>query len=284
VTEILRIASRALMASLTDDLTRRMDQLFSNFDDSDASETAKWFHETFRFDSPKTPKGQKPLKELASKFHYFLRDSGSQKDYQGKVIPGNSSSASQAAMIWQGELKSKAGDLVQHFSNEGTSEILKELKIGSNTYLNKADLATDTLKKYAKAMEKVFDELKGWRKKALAGGVTVMFASARDFSGTVSGKYKRADDILMVRATPAVVKRTGGTYAAFDYIMVHELGHRYEHKNQVKYDFDSGEWHTSRYSTREGESFAELFAISNFDLKGPWNQAAVEKFQKLMGD
>jgi hypothetical protein len=272
MTEILRVASRAIQASLKDDLTRRMDQLFSNFNEEEATQLAAWFHETFRFDSPKTPKGQKPLKELASKFHWFLRDSGA-KSYG----PGNPASVNEAKNLWQ-DLKPKVDDLVQYFSNEGTSEVLKELRVGSNTYLNKADLPTETLKKYAKSMEKVFDELRGWRKKALAGGVTVAFASPRDFSGTVSGKYKTSEDILMVRATPAIVKRTGGTYASFDYIMVHELGHRYEHKNQVKQDFDRAEWVTSKYSTKEGEAFAELFALSNFDLKGPWDQAVVEKF------
>jgi hypothetical protein len=276
MTQILRVATRAIKASLKDDLVHRMDQLFGSFDVKEATNLAKWFHGTFRFDSPKTPKGQKPLKELASKFHYFLQDAG----WKSYAPDGNPSSVKQAELVWQ-DLKPKATDLVQYFSNEGVSEILKELKIGANTYLNKADLPTESLQKYAKAMEKVFDELKGWRKKALSGGVTVAFATPRDFRGTVSGVYKRSEDILMVRATPAILKRTSGTYAAFDYIMVHELGHRYEHKNHVQ-DFDHTEWITSRYSMTDGEAFAELFAISNFDLKGPWDQGRVERFEALM--
>jgi len=32
-----------------------------------------------------------------------------------------------------------------------------------------------------------------------------------------------------------------------------------------------------------GEAFAELFAISNFGITGPWDQSVVERFEKLMG-
>jgi hypothetical protein len=47
-------------------------------------------------------------------------------------------------------------------------------------------------------------------------------------------------------------------------------------------DFDKPEWWTSKYSRTEGESFAELFAISNYNLTGPWDQKVVGKFEEFM--
>lgn len=65
-------------------------------------------------------------------------------------------------------------------------------------------------------------------------------------------------------ATPKVLKRELGSYGSVDYILIHELGHRYERKNHVPEDFDQTEWWSTRYSTMEGESFAELFAMGNW--------------------
>jgi hypothetical protein len=164
-----------------------------------------------------------------------------------------------------------------------TTVVPKELKVGGNTYLNLVGFDEKKLKTYVAALEKVFDEVKGWRRKALSGGIRVALAGPSEFHGTAAGVYKSAQDTLFVRATPNVLKRTQGTYGAFDYIIVHELGHRYDRKVGPGFDFERQEWWTSRYSQKEGETFAELFAISNFGMKGDWNQAVVEKFNELMG-
>lgn len=278
LSSIARVASRHIRASLKDELVRKAEQLFSNWDPSKASVFAEWFSKSFRVESPKTPKGQKDLKEAAVRFLWVLRHGPT--SWQD----GSEKSREDAEGTWKTVLKPRLDDLVRNFSDEGGVVVPQELRIGQNTYLNLVGANEPTLKKYALAMEKVFDEIKGWRKKALSGGVKVAFASPRDFGGTASGKYKSGEDTLYIRATPAVLKRTHGTYASFDYIIVHELGHRYEYKNRVPVDFDRSEWTTSRYSMKEGESFAELFAISNFDLKGPWDQGKVDNFEKLMGN
>ena len=185
--------------------------------------------------------------------------------------------------------------IIKYFS-KGTGHVQppEKIKIGSNTYLNSAQLNEDKLKEYAEAIELVFKELKGWRKDALDGGVTVDFAPATKFrSKTVGGRYNRNEGILYVRATPTVLKRTKGTYGAFDYIIVHELGHRFQHIKKVTKDFDSftargynKSWKTSRYSQTEGEAFAELFALGNFNIKEDnfvkWDPEILEEFEKLM--
>lgn len=272
---IRRVAARfKVAATLHDELVSKMDHLFANFSKVEAEEAASWFKDNFRFQTPQTPKGQKKLKEEASGFHWFLRDSG------GKLPSMNS--AVEAERRWKQEIKPLAGDLVKFFSNDGGKIVPKEIQVGGNTYLNLIGFDAKKLDQYVTSLESVFDEVKGWRRKAL-GGLKVALAGPKEFRGTAGGVYKSEQDTLYVRATPNVLKRTRGTYAAFDYIIIHELGHRYEHKNHVPFDFDRTEWTTSRYSLKEGEAFAELFAISNFGLKGNWLQERVDQFETLMG-
>lgn len=267
-------AIHRVASSLVSELTTKMDGLFSAFDQKEAARLAEWFKDNFRFESPKTPQGQKDLKNKASKFHWFLRDSGSPMPQR--------TSAAEAARIWEEEVKPLAGDLVRYFSDEGGKVVPKEIQAGGNTYLNLIGFDHKKAMVYVKAMEAVFDEVKGWHRKALGGGVKVALAGPKEFRGTAAGVYKSAEDTLYVRATPNVLKRTSNTYGAFDYILIHELGHRFERKHQVPIDFDRPEWWTSPYSRKEGESFAELFAISNFGIKGNWDQDIVKRFVDLM--
>jgi len=41
-------------------------------------------------------------------------------------------------------------------------------------------------------------------------------------------------------------------------------------------------WWTTRYSRAEGESFAELFALSSFKLTGSWDQELIRRFDRIM--
>lgn len=281
-----RVAARFMFtASLHDDLISKMDDLFANYTNKGSAEAAEWFKQNFRFDMSRTPQGQKDLKDKAAKFHWFLRNAAGLEAY-GKDDPDNDGGwirgGKEAARIWEQEIKPQAGDLVRYFTDEGGKIVPKEVQAGGNTYVNLVGFDQKKLGQYVTSLESVFDELKGWRRKALTGGVRVVLAGPKEFRGTAAGTYRSAEDTLYVRATPNVLKRTKGTYGAFDYIIVHELGHRYDRKNGTKFDFERQEWWTSTYSRKEGETFAELFAISNFDLKGPWSQDVVDRFENLM--
>jgi hypothetical protein len=275
-----------LAAGLAGELTHRFDSLFAkSFDPDAALEETKWLKDTFHFDIPKTPKGGKELKALLQKFRWFL-DRAAGPVLMEKRFPGEESGWKEAARIWKQELRQHVDEVARLFSAEGGTVVPKDLKIGQRVYLNLVGLNEKALQTYAKALEQVFAELKGWRRKALDGTLHVALAGPEHFRGTVGGKYKSDKDTLMVRATPKVLKRTKGTYGAFDYIIVHELGHRYERKHPVGRNFDSGEWHSSRYSRNEGEAFAELFALSNFgmtrDASETWDASLLEKFDKVM--
>lgn len=270
-----RVAQRFILAGLADQFELKMqDFLRGPLSSSKGHALADWLSDNFHFEGSKTPKGGKRLKELLLKLHWFLKSGINQTS--------NSESARDTIESTWDEIRTQLGILVKMFSGEGGKVVPKEVRVGSNTYKNLSGFEEKELLNYAKALEQVLDTLKGWRKKALSGGLVVALAGPKEFRGTSSGKYKSSEDVLYVRATPTILKRSSGTYASFEYIIVHELGHRYEYKNPINEDFDRPEWYTSPYSKNEGEAFAELFAISNFELKGPWSKDTLDRFEASM--
>lgn len=266
-------ASTIVFAALGDTLEHVMLNLLSDFSPEKAAKIGQWFGENFRVQSPKTPRGMKDLKEKAEALRWFLAHGPSSMVDMEKL-------RMEIQRRWE-EIRPHVDDLVNGFTDEGTVVVPKELKLGSNLYLNEAGVNEASLKKYAGRLQTIMDGLSGWHAKALTGGVTVVLASPKSFPGTAAGKYKTAEDKLLVRTTPNILKRGGG-YASFEYIIVHELGHRFEYKNRLPVDFDKPNWWTTQYSRKEGESFAELFSLSHFKLHGPWDQSVVERFQALM--
>jgi len=267
---------RRFQASLSDDLESRMEGLLSSpLNGAAAQSLGKWLEEKFSFQGTKTPKGQKQLKEDVKKLHWALM--------YGIGIHGETGRVRDTIVSDWEKIKKSLPDLVKHFSEEGGKVVPKEISLNGNTYVNVSGFYEAELTKYAKRVDAVFDELKAWRRKALSGGVRVALAGPKDFRGTSTGRYKSDEDTLYIRATPAVMKRDGSKYAGVEYIIAHELGHRFERKNRVPEDFDKVDWWTTRYSREDGESFAELFALSNFGLKGQWDAAILDRFETVMG-
>jgi hypothetical protein len=273
-TSAIRVARR-FIAGLADQLQGKMrDLLAKPLDAKKGQDVADWLETNFHFLGAKTPRGGKVFKDQLNKLHWFLKFGLKQQ-----VDPDRLRPTIDAA--WD-DIQKELGQVVKLFSEEGGKVVPREVKVGANTYLNISGFSEDQLTPYIKSLEQVFAELKGWRKKALAGGIKIALAGPSDFRGTSAGKYKSVEDILYVRATPAVLKRTRGTYGSFDYIIVHELGHRYDYKRKPGMDFDKSEWWTSSYSQTEGESFAELFALTNFGISGKGDQAVLDKFEDYM--
>ncbi len=264
-------------AGLADDLTSKMSDLLARPLDVVASkDVAAFLADRFSFQVARTPSGQKDLKKAVESLHWWLQHGVAQ--YRDNPEAARTS----IEHAW-GKVEPHLADLVRNFSAEGGRNVPKEIVVGANTYVNLVGFSEPQLRKYSDSLEKVFSELRGWRTRALTGGVRVVLAGPRDFRGTASGTYRSAEDALYVRATPKVLQRTAGTYGAFDYIIVHELGHRYQavHRS-MNVDFDRPEWLTSKYSHKDGEGFAELFALSNFGIHGYGSPETLERFEALM--
>lgn len=285
----------ALLAeSAGEELLTRVGALLRTYDPAGAHDLGAWFHKTFPavFGS-RTPTGQKDLKTDAEWFHRFLAVANA--PWSGKGTEDFISSQRKEFESRWNRIKDRVPELVRFFSNEDKAEgkaVPAELKLGGVTYINGIGFDEKKLKKWATSLNELWGSVKGWRHKAIttSGGLTVKLARPQEFRGTASGKYRSADDVLYVRATPNILKREGGTYGAPDYIMVHELGHRYEWKVKgLPVDFDKPAWWTTKYSRSEGEAFAELFALGHF---GPGIQRVstavdnlpdrLERFEKVM--
>ena len=290
--------SKTASGNLAEDLERRVLKLISDYEavltksDPDnpkdwpaltalGNAFEEWFNSVFRVATSTTPPGGKAIKDQVARFMWAAKSAA----YQDR-------STNRIKKEYQ-ELKPLIPALIAKFSDEGGNEVLMELKTSIALYKNLRGVPTASFKKMVATLDAIFNSLKGWRRKALDGGFTVALAGPDQFRGTAKGRYNAAGDTMFVRATPDVMKRSGGQYASPEYILIHELGHRYEHKHPVSIDFDTtgiGDWHTTRYSWAESgfghsEAFAELFALGHFGIT---NYGAtqfgdkLEKFDKVM--
>ena len=275
--ELLLIARKLLAEeNLATELNRRIEAVINaEPNPAKTKELLAWVNSKFNYDISRGPKGFKPIKDAAVKFFDFLKDSMYADILDKDFLP----------RLYKSTLADKLDDFVKFFSLEANAgKMVKEFKVGEYTFINGVNFNPEDLKTYSERMAKIFDDVKGWRRKAFTGGLTVVFAGPSKFRGTAGGKYSQSDDILYLRATPKVLQRGSG-YGSSEYILVHELGHRYENKNSIGSGFDANNWATTRYSYSDGEAFAELFALSNFgitSLQGKDFSDVIGRFEKIM--
>lgn len=281
----------AILEEAGTELEARVDALLASFTLDNVQTFVSWFRSEFAgVSSARTPAGKKGLKSNAEWFIKSLdmtlewgrgHQSG-QSQLSGTLEDFVDSRRVAAEQAWR-RIKDQASEM-SVFSGQ---DIPREVVVGQNVYVNKIGLGGKTFNGYVSALEKLWQTIRGWRAGALVGGIRVVLAGPKDFRGSAGGTYRSMEDALYVRATPAVLKRSAGTYGALDYILIHELGHRYERKKSIKGNFDFG-WSTSRYSNKEGEAFAELFALGHFgvtrDAHGSWDPSIQQKFEALMGN
>lgn len=289
------------VANVAVDLNVRMERLFHDYTQAikegkssfrellDIGEDfKKWFLSIFRVGLNVTPKGGKAIKDGAKKFLWFPTSAVYSRGGTGND-PANWSGLQELRGQWE-QYKPQIPDLIRFFTDEGGNEVVREIKGRHATYTNARGVATDTFKKYVASLESLFGTIKGWRSKAMAGNLKVVLAGPDSFRGTTAGKYVKAKDTLIVRATPKIMKRTPGKYGSPDYILIHELGHRYEDMYGTKgEDFQMRMWNTTRYSMAEGfsgasEGFAELFALGHFKIRKVRSEFGdvVDRFERLM--
>lgn len=273
------VAARFLAASnLQHEFEQRMEKLLAyapeNPPPHEVKEFRQWISQTFKLTGRVAP-AAKRARENLERFWRFLEIAEGPGLMPG-VFPKSFGES------WH-HLKPDLPAIVQSLSAEGTGKApVFEKKHGGNSYVNMVGAAEPRFDALIGIIEGVFGGLNGWHRKALDGGIRVVFAGPKDFGGTASGKYRSEKDELWIRATPGGrIEKGGSGYGGLGYVITHELGHRYERKHHVPYDFDRGEWYTTPYSHKDGEAFAELFALSNFGMQN-LGGAPLTKFEHLM--
>lgn len=292
---------KRVAAAVGDELQRRMHTLLAHFTVEDGAELGEWIEKTFRVGSPKTPRGGKELKKTLEKLVWVLkfrlngvslllkkkmeeRDGPTPglEDY-GKHSPDEVEKLRlEVAALWK-DVEPFIAQVTRLFTEEGSGTVRPEqIEVGGRTYINAIGETEANLKKYITRLEQIFASLRGWRA-SVGNNLKVVLGSPKDMDSSrsqLAGKYRSGTDTVYLRATPTILKRADN-YGSFEYVLVHELGHRYEFKNKLATDFDTLMWQTTAYSRQEGEAFAELFALGHFKYGGPWSPV-VERFEEVM--
>ena len=231
---------------------------------------SQWFEDTFRLNTATTPRGGKALKEDAKRVLWAVRNRVAFADNKQAGLD-------QLETAFEA-FRPKLGPFVAKFGRRAAS-VPRSQKTAYATYRNKRGLSAKSFKRYVDAMDRILANLRGWRSDVVGDDLVVVFAGPSDFRGTATGVYRSGEDALYVRATPAVLKRGEG-YGSAEYILVHELGHRYERKRKTD-DFDRGPWRTTRYSRKDGEAFAELFALGHFGIDAERGRSFADVVQRF---
>ena len=151
------------------------------------------------------------------------------------------------------------------------------IKTSHATFINSSIMADKVFKERVNELESFLKTLKSPHNKTLGNNLVVRFVRKEESKS--SAKYKRDKDEIYLRPDRKITDGDG--YGSFVYVLLHELGHRYEESHNTK-EFESVEWITTPYSMKDtlsgNEHFAELFALSHWPEKYPKYQDQIKKF------
>ena len=281
-----------LFEDVGEELRTKINTVLHGRDHKVAHELAKWFASKFRFKAGRTPRGGKEIKKKAETLWWFLNSSWMGGMHGQEITQDHWNSI---GLNWKQKIEPDLDKLVKLFTDEGGTKVPAEIKVGKRIYRNAQGFTEKKLRGLIAKLEPIWKQVKGWRAHAFDGDLVVVLQSPKMFRGTVKGTYKGQLDELWVRATPKVMKQLG-SYGAFDYVLLHELGHRFERRSKAHLapvDFEHSSWHTTKYSQSSGswhsEAFAELFALgirgwprTNWASSEVDGKAVVAKFEKTM--
>lgn len=145
------------------------------------------------------------------------------------------------------------------------------IKLDNITYYNDSIMSINNFKLKVKELHTFLNTLRGFHKKAIIVKPLNIYFVKKEDSKTI-GVYKVDKDRILIRADK--IKMSDNSYGSLNYILVHELGHRFNNFYNININFDNQDWWTTKYSKKDNflsnltESFAELFALSHFNYKG----------------
>jgi hypothetical protein len=264
---------KPLLNEITSDEMKKMGYKLIPFDNSKADLFVDWIS---NFDTTgKSPTG---YKDLFDKIKYLKSYVDYIKDF--KMVP---QPVGATFSYWnQGDIDTIVDKI---FSKKNTEKTTSTIKIGNITYINESLMSGDRFKKTTSAIDTLLSSMTGFHKKALTGGFTIRVVPSKKLRAKAS--YHSDSDEVWVSET--YTREIGTTkYASLLYIIIHELGHRYEYKVGVPSWFVYDKWATTKYSKvdtmHQGEQFAECFALSFFGTSEfPALEGIVDSFSKKMG-
>lgn len=251
---------------------KHLSQLNETYNQSQYEKARDWI-KSLQLDI-RTPKGMKKEHE---KLKYILRKVESVEQY------------------FKGKIDDDYGYEIQRSIEEFTKEDLEkinksfgskddkplEIKRDNITFI-KSDagsydsfiIAIDDLVEFIKT-------LKGYHTKCIKD-LVVRFVKKTDLKS--KALYKTDKDELWINLLS--MGNTKEEYGSLRYVVLHELGHRYLKKIPQKWDYDSFEWVTTKYSKVDSfsgeEKFAELFALSHWEEKYPEYKEKIDKFKSII--
>ena len=145
------------------------------------------------------------------------------------------------------------------------AKVKKDIVINKVTYVNESPMGVKAFAEMAETLSILLNRLTGSRKKVL--GKKLIIKVVKGIKSKAS--YSLSDDVIQIKYSPKVTSLLNSDlYGWLNYIIIHELGHRYEVKFGRPDWYVSSQFLTTKYSKVEsfslGEDWAECFALGFF--------------------
>lgn len=171
--------------------------------------------------------------------------------------------------------------LVDDFLSTSKKAKVEKITVGKITFINNSSMAESRFKKTVKAVADLLKRFKGYHKKAIETPLEIHFKYSKEIKS--KAVYKGLLDQIWVKESS---KADNELYGHLLYIIVHELGHRYEKIHKLPKGFVDNKFYTTKYSKVDGmggsEAFAEMFAVSFWEDSYKEYSEQVERFKKLL--
>lgn len=158
--------------------------------------------------------------------------------------------------------------------------LIEKITFGNVTFINNSSMAETRFKRTASTVSKLLERFTDFHADALKEPLEIHFKYASQFKARAV--YKSLLDEVWIKESAKVDNEL---YGHLLYIIVHELGHRYEKKNGLPVGFMDNMFYTTKYSMVDSmggsETFAELFAVSFWEEQYPEYKDQIAKFKKL---
>ncbi len=247
---------------------KTLGETFIDFKDNQIKDLATWI--SHFPDSGRCPKGQKDnfskikqLKKCIDVYNEF--------GIVGQPV----------AAIFTYWDKESIHNLVDTFLSPTKRKTISAVTHNQFSFLNKSAISQKAFLQKVKDIIPILDNLSGFHAKAVEKPLEIHFKKPADIGS--KAKYISADDQVWVNSQS---KSDNDLYGHLKYILVHEIGHRFENLHGLPDGWNDARFYTTKYSHHESfsssEAFAEVFAVSNWPDKYEQYTDQIMRFNRLM--